>query len=66
MVLDTSLLKIQYNKIGIKGKWNNSGKGSALSPTPGYSRYLKGSLRVTFDYGQPTYNNVVIPDLRFD
>ena len=34
-------------------KWSNSGKGVAPSPTLQCCCYLKGSLRVTLDYGRP-------------
>ena len=33
MVPDVSLFNIRYKKLGIKGKWNNLGKGVVLSPT---------------------------------
>ena len=55
MVLDASLLNTQHYKVWIKGKWKNLGKRVALSPTPWCSSYWKGSLRVTLDYGWPTY-----------
>ena len=50
MVLATSLLNTQQYKVGIKGKWSNSRKGVAPSPTPRCSSYWKGNLMVTFDY----------------
>ena len=37
MVLDASLFNIQHYKLRIKGKWCNSGKGVASSPTPLFS-----------------------------
>ena len=39
MVPDTSLLNTQQYKVYIKGKWSNSGKGVAPSPTPWCSSY---------------------------
>ena len=39
MVLDASLLNIQYYKVRIKGKWNNPESGVAPFPTPRCSSY---------------------------
>ena len=50
MVLDASLLNTQHYKVQIKGKWSNSWKGVAPSPTPQCSKYRKGSLWVTLNY----------------
>ena len=47
MVLDASLLNTQRNKIRIKDKWSNLGKG--------VSSYGKRNPTVTLDYGRPTY-----------
>ena len=55
MVLDAALLNTQHYKVRIKGKDEQSGKGVAPSPIPLCSSYLKGSLRVTFDYGCSIY-----------
>ena len=52
MVLDASLLNTQYYKVRIKGKVEQSREEIALSPTPWCSRYWKGSLWVTLDYGR--------------
>ena len=63
MVLDASLLNTQHYKIRIKGKWSNPGKGEAPSPTPWCSRYRKGSLRVTLNYGCQlnfTYKAIIV------
>ena len=56
MVLDASLLNIQYYKVRIKGKVEQTREGIAPSPTPWCSSYRKESLQVTLDYGrQLTY-----------
>ena len=55
MVLDASLLNTHHYKVWMKGKWWNTGKRVALSPTLRCSSYWKGSLQVTLDYGWPTY-----------
>ena len=54
MVLDSSLLKTQHNKVRIKGKVEQSRQKGAPSPTPRCSRYWKGSFLVALDDGQPT------------
>ena len=53
MELDASLLNTQHYKVRVK--WSNPGKEVAPSPTPLYSSYWKGSLRVTLDYGRQLY-----------
>ena len=55
MVLDTSLLNIQYYEIWIKCKWGNPGKRVAPSLSLWCSSYWKGSLWVVLDNGQTTY-----------
>ena len=45
MVLDAALLNTQHYKVRVK--WSSSRNGVAPSPTPRYSSYWKGSLRVT-------------------
>ena len=55
MILDASLLNTQHDKVWIKGKWRNPGKGEALSPTSWYSSYRKVSLQVTLNNVRPTY-----------
>ena len=52
LVLDASLLNTQHYKVRIKGKVEQSREGVAPSPTHWCSSYLKGSLRVTLDYGR--------------
>ena len=59
MVLDSSFLNARYYMIGIIGKWSNPEKSVALFPIPRCSSYSKGSLRVTLDYGEPTYSFIV-------
>ena len=49
IVFDATLLNTQHHKVGVK--WSNPEKGVVPSPTPWYSSYGKGSLRITFDYG---------------
>ena len=51
MVLDASVLNIQYYKVRIKGERRNPGKRSCV---PYISTYLKGSLPVALDYGRRT------------
>ena len=55
MVLDTSLFNTQQYKVRIKGKVGQSREWSSTSPTPRYSSYWKGSLRVALDYGRQLY-----------
>ena len=55
MVLDGSLFNTRHNKVQIKGKWSNPGKGVVSSLTPWCSSYWKRSFWVTFDYSWPTY-----------
>ena len=55
MVLHATLLNTQHYKVRIKGKVEQSGEGVAPSPTLWCSRYRKGSLRVTLDYGRQLY-----------
>ena len=55
MVLDASLLNIQNYEVRFKDKWSNPGKRVSPSPTHRCNSYWKGSLRVTLDYGWPTY-----------
>ena len=60
MVLYATLLNTQHYKVRIKVKWSNPGKGVVLSPTPWYSSYQKGSLRVTLNYGhQLTFTDLL-------
>ena len=48
-------LTLSIKRYGSRVKWSNPGKGVVPSPTRWCSKYRKGSLRVTFDYGrQPT------------
>ena len=54
MVLDASLLKTQHYKVRIKGKVKQSRERSS-DPSPRWSSYSKGSLRVTLDYGHQLY-----------
>ena len=49
MVLDTSLFNTQQYKVRIKGKWSNSGKGVAPSPTLRCSSYRKWSPLTILD-----------------
>ena len=49
MVLDATLLSTQHYKVRSRVKWSNPGNGVAPSPTPWYSSYWKGSLRVTLN-----------------
>ena len=49
MELDAALLNTKHNKVRIKVKWSNPGKGVAPSPTPWCCSYQKGSLRVTLN-----------------
>ena len=45
-------------------KWSNPGKGVALSPTPRYSSYRKGSLLVALDSShQLTYYDTIKMDI---
>ena len=55
MVLDASLLNIQYSKVWIKVKWSIPGKGVASFPTPWCSSYWKGSLQLSLVNNRPTY-----------
>ena len=56
MVLDACLLNTQHYKVRIKCKVEQSREGVTPSPTTWCSRYRKGSLRLTLDYGrQLTY-----------
>ena len=55
MVLDASLLTTQHYMLWIKRKWSKPGKAVVPSPTSQCFSYWKGSLRVTLDYGWPTY-----------
>ena len=55
MVPDAILLNTQHYKVLSRVKWSNPGKGVAPSPTPRYSSYRKGSLRVTLDYGRQLF-----------
>ena len=52
MVLDAALLNTQNYKVSIKGEVKQSRECIALSPTPWYSSYWKGSHRVTLDHGR--------------
>ena len=54
MVLDASLLNTQHQKVRIKGKEDQS-RESRTHPTPVWSSYRKGSLRVTLDNGCQIY-----------
>ena len=55
MVLDTPLLNTQHYKLRIKGKVEQSREKSGAPLTPWCSSYLKGSLRVTLNYGHQLY-----------
>ena len=48
-------LTLSIIRYGSRPKWSNPGKGVALFPTPRYSSYWKGSLRVTLDYSRQLY-----------
>ena len=39
-------------------KWSNPGKGVAPSPTPWYSCYWKGKLRITLDCGHQQLDSI--------
>ena len=56
MVSDAFLFNNQYDKVRIKGKWNNSKKGIIQTPTPQRSTYWKGNHWVAFEYGRATYH----------
>ena len=60
MVHDAFLLKTQYYKIWIKGKWSNPGKETTSSSKPLCSSYWKGSLQVALDYNWLTYIYIYI------
>ena len=51
IVLDDSLLNTQHYKVRIKGKVEQSSERNS-APYTFCSRYWKGSLRVTLDYGR--------------
>ena len=55
IVSDASLLNTLHDKVQIKAKWSNQGKGLVHSPTLPCCSYWKGSLQVVLDYGRPTY-----------
>ena len=62
MVLDIALLNAQHYKIWIKGKVEQSRERSNAFPAPRCSRYWKGSLRLTLDWGrQLIYIYIYIP-----
>ena len=48
-------LTLSIIRYGSRRKWSNPRKGVAPSPTPQCSRYGKGSLRVTLNYGRQLY-----------
>ena len=50
-VLDAALLNTHHYKVRIKGGVEQSRERSSTPPTPRCSRYWKGSLQVTLDYG---------------
>ena len=55
MILDASLINTRDYKIRIKGNWNNSRKGVALSRAWSCCSYWKESFRFSLYYGRPTY-----------
>ena len=55
MVHDTSLINSQHDKERSKVMWSNPGKEVAPSPTPLFSSYWKGSLRIALDYDRQLY-----------
>ena len=46
-------------------KWSNPGKGVASHPTPQYSSFWKGSLRVIFDYSCQLFYLILIYYLQY-
>ena len=48
-------LKLSIIRYRSRVKWSNSGNGLESSPTHQCSSYLKGSFRVTLDYGHQLY-----------
>ena len=60
MVLDSALLNTQHHKVRIKDKSSSLRNGVAPFPTPRCCNYLKGSLRVTLDYGRQHYLYIYI------
>ena len=48
-------LTLNIIRYGSRVNLSNPGKGVTPSPTPRYSSYQKGSLRVTFDYCSQLY-----------
>ena len=51
----TSCLTLMIIRYVSRVKWSNPGKGVAPSPTPPFSIYCKGSLRVALEYGHQRY-----------
>ena len=43
-------LTLSIIRYGSRVKWSNPGKGVGPSPTPWWTSYRKGNLRVTLDY----------------
>ena len=60
-VLDISLLNTQQYKVSIKGKFEQSRKGAAASPTPLCSSYWKGSFLIALYYSRQLY--LLIPTI---
>ena len=60
ILLDASLLNIRLEKVRIKGKWSNFGKGVSPPPTAGCCSYWKVSVQVTLDHGRPIYIYIYI------
>ena len=58
MVLDISWLNNQNYKVPIKDKWSNPGQVVVTFVTPRCWGFLKGSFRVTVDYGGPNIYKV--------
>ena len=60
-----SLLNSQHYKVEIKESGSIQGKEVAPSPTLRCCSYYKGSFRVAFDYGRPTYLYLTTGELQF-
>ena len=60
MVLDSTLLSTQHNKVRIKGKVKQSQEWSSTLPYTTVLYLLKGELWVTLDYGRQLYFYIYI------
>ena len=56
-------LTISIIRYGSRVKWSNPGKSVALSLTPRWSSYWKGSLQVIVDYDRPTLLSLLYTDI---